>query len=365
MTMQSRRSGFALPMAILMIGFMTAGLVAAFTRIEAESRTVDHLTSELEAFALAQTGLDRALAAGKTTPALDTVDLPGGAAVVQITLVRAAANPTADTSLWLVRSTGRTTAHGAGRPSAVRTVAQIARRFPGSMHVVSAWTSLTGIRKNGESGVVSGVDAAGQEDALPGVAVPTFSGKTANVSGDPAIEIADTASLATSLKLDWNGIINASDPAVRPDYVVCNPATPGYSAAYGPCGAWPASMGSWPVTLINGTRELNPAQSGSGTLIVTGNLILNGSFQWNGIILVGGKITSDGYNSVHGAVVSGLNWMMPTPPAGTLEESAIGNGNKNFRYHSTNVENAAAGLQRMQPLMNAWLDNWSGAGWTP
>ena len=38
MRIESRRTGFALPMAILLIGFMTAGLVAAFTRIEAESR---------------------------------------------------------------------------------------------------------------------------------------------------------------------------------------------------------------------------------------------------------------------------------------------------------------------------------------
>jgi hypothetical protein len=363
MTMQSRRAGFALPMAILMIGFMTAGLVAAFTRIEAESRTVDHLSSEVEAFALAQAGLDRALAKGDTLPADTTLTLPGGTARVQITRLRYNATYK-DTSVWLIRSTGRTIARAGGRPSAGRTVAQVARRLPGTMNVLSSWTSLSGLDKNGNAGNLTGTDYCAVEGTLAGVAVPdgTFTGSGAAMSGNPPIDTTmNQPDLAAATQIDWPGIVDKVDPAIRPDITVCYPGTYGYDAAYGPCSAWPGSFPSnwWPVIMINGSTPL-PTNSGRGTLIVTGNLEFNGTRAWDGIMLVGGKIVDNGTGTISGAVVSGLNVMLGE----TVEESSVGNGTKTYRFDSCSVAKAAAAFQRVQPLTNAWLDNWSGSGWT-
>ena len=134
MRIESRRPGFALPMAILLIGFMTAGLVAAFTRAESESRMVENLDVEAEALAVAQEGLERVLANGTvkypfvTGAPTDsgTIHLPrGDSAVVVIKQIRTAAT-NKDTSIWLIRSTGRTRARAIGRPGAARTGALIA-----------------------------------------------------------------------------------------------------------------------------------------------------------------------------------------------------------------------------------------------
>lgn len=366
MKMQSRRSGFALPMAIVLIGFMTAALVTAFTRIEAESRTVDHLSSEVEAFALAQAGLDRVLATGDTTPVDQTLTLPNGTAQVRITRVRRAGTYK-DTSVWLVRSTGRTTARGVGRPSAVRTVAQLAIRLPATINVLSSWTSLSGLDKNGVAGSLAGADACGLEPTLAGVAVPTgtFTGQDNAMSGNPPIDATlNQQQLATATKVDWPGIVDAGDPAIRPDIVVCMPGTYGYDPAWGPCGSWPTSFPTdyWPVILINGTAPL--PTNGRGALLVTGDLTFGGNNKWDGIVFVGGKIVDNGSGVVGGAVISGLNVMRPAPWPSTVEKSSIANGTKNYAYDSCKVARAAASLQKMQNIPNAWLDNWSGAGWT-
>lgn len=371
MKMQSRRSGFALPMAILMIGFMTAGLVAAFTRVETESRTLDHLATEVEAFALAQAGLDSVMSRGDTLiagAAIDTFTFPGGTAEVRITRVRRAANYR-DTSVWLVRSTGRTTPRGVGRPEATRIVGQLARRLPGYMNVLSSWTSLSGLTKNGNSGNLAGADFCSVEGTLAGVAVPeggTFGGSGVAMSGSPPIDSTMTqAALAAALKIDWNGIIDKSDPAIRPDKTVCYSGTYGWETEYGPCTAWPASFAAdeWPVILVNGSTPL--PSNGRGTLIVLGNLEFNGSHTWDGIIMVGGKIVANGTGTIGGAIVSGLNVMRPSPWPSTVEQSSIGNGTKNYQYDSCKVAKAASSFQRMQAFTNAWLDNWSTAGWTP
>ncbi|HSJ12828.1 MAG TPA: hypothetical protein VK939_00345 [Longimicrobiales bacterium] len=366
MTMQSRRSGFALPMAILLIGIMTVGLVAAFTRIEAESRIVDHLATEVAAFALAQTGLDRVLATGDTLPADQTLTLSGGTAQVRITRVRRNATYR-DTSVWLIRSTGRTTARGVGRPSAVRTVAQLAVRVPAPINVLSSWTSLSGLDKNGVAGSLAGADACGVETTLAGVAVPTgtFTGQDNAMSGNPPIDATmDQQQLATATRIDWNGIVDPVSPAIRPDIVLCMPGTYGYDPNWGPCGTWPTSFPTdyWPVILINGTSPL--PSNGRGALLVTGNLTFGGNNKWDGIVFVGGKIVDNGSGVIGGAVVSGLNVTRPSPWPSTVEASSIANGTKNYAYDSCKVARAAASLQKMEHIPNAWLDNWSGAGWT-
>jgi hypothetical protein len=77
---------------------------------------------------------------------------------------------------------------------------------------------------------------------------------------------------------------------------------------------------------------------------------------WRGIILVGGVLTSNGNNTVQGAVMSGLNMLLGQ----TVAESNVGNGTKTYEYNSCYVASSLAALSQLQPVNNAWADNWAG-----
>jgi hypothetical protein len=89
-------------------------------------------------------------------------------------------------------------------------------------------------------------------------------------------------------------------------------------------------------------------------LIVEGNVTISGSTQWKGIILVGGTLTSNGNNTVLGAVVTGLNVKLGK----TVGVSDVGNGTKTYRYDSCNVANALNNFASFVALRNGMVDNW-------
>jgi hypothetical protein len=313
MKMRSDRAGFALPMSILVIGFMTAGVVAAFARATSEIRIVDNQRAQTAAFGAAQAGLDRYMARGRVTPADTTMVIQGAdSARVRATLIRPAATAQSP-SLYLVRADGSTRA-GSGIPAGRRTVAQYAYRYPATMHVVAAWTSLSGLIKNGASGIISGADACGT-DTLAGVALPdntyTQAGNGDPIYGNPPIDEMGTQSqMASQIKIDWPNIANPLSPALSADAVVCVPSSAGYDNRWGPCGSWPSTSSFtdpnyWPTLIINGSSAL--PSNGRGILIVTGDLTFGGGDKWDGIILVGNRIVDNGSGNIAGAVLTGLN----------------------------------------------------------
>jgi hypothetical protein len=77
---------------------------------------------------------------------------------------------------------------------------------------------------------------------------------------------------------------------------------------------------------------------------------------WDGIILIGGKLTSNGNNTTAGATFAGLNYLLGGTPEASSDDSDA-NGQKTYVYNSCNVEKASKGLQRYKPLSNTWLDN--------
>ena len=62
-------------------------------------------------------------------------------------------------------------------------------------------------------------------------------------------------------------------------------------------------------------------------------MTISGNRTWDGILLVGGNLTSNGNNTVQGATITGLNVMLGMVVPG----AAVGNGNKNYQYNSCNV----------------------------
>jgi len=352
-----RRTGAALPLTLFIIVILTTLSAGAFTMIGSERRVNDDRKAQLDAYLMARTGMERfigsraALGFTSTPPAAvesTTIALPGGYAEVVMRVVR----PPVDTTipgLYVIRSRGvKTTGGTPAVVTAERTVAEYARFQFASIEVKSAWTAMAGLTKNGGSGTLTGYDACGAESAVAGVAVPnvpgyTQSGGTSVPEGAPKIlHMGNATQTANSVEIDWNGIVNGY--SIQPDIEY-------------PGGSWPTSSDwadpeFWPIIRVNGDFSL-PAD-GRGTLIVTGNLDIGGSRQWRGIILVGGALTSNGNNTVDGAVISGLNVKlgMSVPP------SDVGNGTKTYRYNSCDVASAVNGFVGLVPYRNAGADNW-------
>jgi hypothetical protein len=355
----TERRGFALPVAILVIAVLTIMLAGGFSLVSAERRSVSDQKSQISAFRIAEQGLEiylirrDSLLAGspnyfKIPGPKDSVriTLPGGYADVSLTRLRP---PTGSQSgLYIARSKGTETAGiYAGTPQGVRTVAQYVLWESAPMQVLAGWTALSGLDKTGVAGTLSGIDQCGLDSAVAGVDVPInpgYLGQTAAATGVPAI---DTIT-RDSVRIDWDGIVNHS--AITNDYTFVAPAA-----------GWPlaqmiasyADTGStyYPVIRVNGDFVL--PSNGTGLLIVTGSLTINGGNAWRGVLLVGDNITSNGSNGIYGATVSGLNVKL-----GQTVPISNAHGTKTYTYNSCNVAKATMGSGALVTLRNTWVDNW-------
>jgi hypothetical protein len=365
--MDATRPGFALPTTILLLLAMTAGVTAAFARATGEARMVDDQSAQTTAFAVAEAGLERILARGGMPHSDTTLVLLGGLARVRATLVHASVG--GDTTLYLLRSDG-VVPGGARRPVGTRTVAQYAYHVRARVRVLSTWTSVSGLIKEGASGVISGFDRC-SADTIAGSAVPTGTyeyngsqqgiklyGENGPVIGNPGVaHMGTTADLAAAMNIDWAAMTDPATQAANTDVIVCYPGTEGYNAGLGPCGTFPARAtftsltDYFPAILINGSAAL--PNSGRGTLIVTGDLTLLGGQTWDGLILVGNELTDNGTGAVAGAVVSGLNVL-----TGGYVDISRANGTKNYTYDSCMVARASERQSRWHQIPNAWADNW-------
>ena len=379
------RRGFALPLAILVIAALTATLAAAFSSVSAEIATNSAQRSESRAFALAESGLEEYVARRQyhctarsgyapvcgSPPMMDvesvTVSLAGGYANVIAERVRRARGTTVP-ALYLVRSQGIDTIapfNGATRTVyGERIVAQYVSWNSQTIQVLSGWTSLTGLNKNGTSGKMWGTDhcsaaSGGGAGPIAGVSVPTgtYTGSTAPTAGSPPIQGMGTQSQANAaVKIDWNGIVSGG--AVSADYTF--PYTS--NAPAGLVSDW-ANPLVYPVIHVtgNGTWTI---PGGRGLLIVDANAVMSGNTRWDGIIMVGGTFTSNGTTDIFGAVLSGLN-MKLTPSelsaAGLTYpgQSDVGNGTKDIEYDSCEVMKAASRFGYFRVIPNAWMDNFT------
>jgi hypothetical protein len=229
-----------------------------------------------------------------------------------------------------------------------------------TMNVLGAWTSLTGIVKNG-TGKISGVDQCGSGINVAGISVPQYSGKAdLSVSGNfvptgsPPYDTTRTfAQESSATRIDWAGL--KSGTVVPADIIIGMGTFP--SAA-----TFAADTNYWPVIHVTnggGSAYVLPNQ-GRGMLIVDGNLTINGSNQWYGVILVGGQLTSNGNNVSQGATLSGLNTLTGTTALASTADDAIANGTKSYVYDSCSVAKATSAFARYTMMPNTWMDNLPG-----
>ena len=350
------RRGVALPIVILLMTILALSLTAAFTLNSNERNVVDNQEEQVAAFALAESGRERYL---EDRASFGFVDEPaaseslrivqsGGYTDIVVTRLRQSSGGIP--GLYALRATGvRTIPTRPGVPAATRTVGQIIKWETGNLSIPGAFTSLSGIQKNGGSGEFTGVDQCGMLPSVGGVAVPTSPGyvQTGGTSipvGNPPIkDLGMPPGSNDSARVDWAGVLSGT--SLTPTVTVPPSTFPGPAAF--------ADTSYWPIIMVTG--DLLLPNSGRGILIVSNNFTIGGGQSWDGLVLAGGTLTSNGGNSINGAVITGLNMQLGT----SVPPSAIANGTKLFKYNSCILARALKPFQGMVPLDNAWTDNWA------
>lgn len=353
------RRGFALPAVILLLALLTILLTTGLTRARTERQMADASDETAQALAVAQSGLQTYLGTVTTKPADGDsmrINVPGGFANVIAHLVQQPADTTGRT-LYLVRSTGYVIDPDSGpAPRALRTVAQFAEWEVGMIARRAALTTPNGLEHMSAGGgnkprmEISGVDQCGAEAAIPGVrtAKMVWNGGSPDtvLTGAPGLlEASNAPTVAAETLIDWAGALGGN---LVPDYAT-----------------FQSSSTSYPIQRVLGDLTISGANSGSGLLVVSGNLTVSGtSFVFNGIILVGGRILFEAeYQRINGLVVSGLQWQLGSMSPSDYTET--GNVPPDPRrdvylyFDSCRIDSALAALSGLAPVRNAWLDNWA------
>ncbi|MFL5613611.1 MAG: hypothetical protein ACJ796_08125 [Gemmatimonadaceae bacterium] len=369
------RAGFALPMVVVFLVVLSFALAAGLAATAAEGSTTTAQRGQNRAYVIAEQGLQKFLVKRDSLCALtgsscvsdpstatsgqDSVQFATtkGYAVIVSRLIRPQQG-TKDTipALFFVRARGvdsLSKLRGGDTTTSVRSVGLMVQWSASVMNVTGAWTSLSGLDKQGNAGQIDGNDQCGRKPAVAGVLVPkgdyTQSGGF-TPTGNPPLDTTKTLTqLEQTVKIDWNGILNNN--AIPVDFNVPNPD------AF-PNDAYFADTTHWPVIRVHGNFSLPNA--GRGIIIADGDFTISGSNMWNGIILIGGQLTSNGNNTTSGATVSGLNYLLPgapQPAPGYINDDATANGTKSYVYNSCNVSKAAQRLRHYIPLANTWIDD--------
>lgn len=380
---QDRRGAVLLTVMLLVLLLLVA-ITGAWTRTTTERRTALDATAQVDAFSIAQSGIDQYLintsAVPGTLPDVQTYNVTGGTATVTLRYFRRSPVTPIDTVL-LITSTGAVTnqRYNANAPRATRTVSQLVRFAPAQFDVDAGFFALSGFSKTGASGSISGVDhcttAPAPLASIPGIAVPSVSGSpgtadyagpTGPIDGNPDNTPVilgtpgPTGTAKDQLSFDWYELSQRTN--ITPDY---------YQKTVSPTIGWtpsaPPTSGTTPrLIFVQGDYSGKFPGNEYGIFIVTGNLTLNGNTDWNGIVMVGGTLTSNGNNTVYGATYTGLNLSAPqyNPPNAAQASfpipgvNALGHGNKTYQYDSCMIKKALSQYGGWSRLGNAWTDNW-------
>jgi hypothetical protein len=313
---------------LVLIG-VTALASAGFILSDSDYRVSQNHRSSVHAFLSANGGLYEYVGVRKHADSTITYTYTTGQATVEGEQLLELGN---DLTLHRITSESQYRAPEGGVSS--RTVSAAVLHWTGEIENPAAILSLTALHKNGGSGTITGGDQAGPgdcdfapADSVAGVAVPSGGydqdGGAMVPTGDPDTLALPLPDLMDLIGFDWEAIVN--DDLLVPDYTI------------GP-DSWPSiGAGEWPLIQVKGDVTVSPSMSGQGALIVEGSLTMNGSWDWDGIVLVGDNFTTNGNNTLDGAILAGLNTILGQSPP----DSDLGNGTKNFRFHSCNVLQAS------------------------
>lgn len=342
-----RQDGFALLVALLAIVGLTALATGGFLLADTDHRTATNFRAGTAAFQLSESGLDRFLGEASGVPAASTTyDLEQGTAVVTSRLVGTVGD---GHRFYRLRARGTLDApHDAISRTVGTTVLvdPIALDFPGAL------TTGDTLAYKGMAGDIDGNDAAtssdcpeGGQPTRPGLRTEHFDltggggSSDGPTDGDPPFE--EVSDPLSTVDLDWAGIL-AGD-VVDFDYVVSSPSD------------WPdLAADEWAVIFVDAADYTieNDDFSGNGMVISRGNLTMDGDWNWNGGVMVGGALRSNGTQFIDGAMLTGLNELLGED----VEANDLGNGTVNLRYHSCNLLRAAREAGKMYEVPGTWSE---------
>ncbi len=350
------RQGIALVLALVLVVILSVAAASALAMVGSERRVVEDHESAAEAHVLARSAYNQFVANPtgflvSFTPATfvgpDSVQFTFSDGYAWVSVQRVRPSVSGSLPLFIVRSRAvRTSNRPVHIPVAERVFAQYAQWQDLDMPAQAAWTSLSGLVKNGGTGTISGTDNCSSSSPVAGVAVPnnpgyTQSGGSSVPSGSPNILNMGTQAQANGMVgIDWATILGGM--SLSADVVIP--------------GTWPSFSNTsyWPVIYVDQASTFALPSSGRGMLIVRNNMTLGGSLTWDGIILVGGTLVSNGNNTIKGALVTGLNVLLGQ----AVGVSDLGNGTKIIKYDSCNVASATDRFQGLAPIRNSSADNW-------
>jgi hypothetical protein len=318
-------AGFALLVALLALVGLTALATGGFLMANSERKTATNYDEVVDALYVADAGLSQYLGTHRGIPAGSqtySYGARGSATVTPLEVVDLGAPG----SMWEVRSTG-TTSSGTSR-----TVHTVAFLNFGLLPVPQgALTSAQGITKNGTSGSIDGTDGCGVEGTKAGVVLPPggWSGSAKMVTGNPAIKQNADPYNGVITASQWQSILDGG--RIPHQYNVPPDAFPDF-------GSLPSD--AWPVIYVDGNADLDSGMSGRGVLIVKDNATFGGSWNWDGLVMVGGAVTDNGQGQMNGALMTGLNTLLGQS-VGANDLGNVLNGTKRYGYHSCNLASAA------------------------
>jgi hypothetical protein len=364
--------GFALPITIFLIAILTLMLGSTFTRAATENQIAGGSKATVDALYVAQAGMQKYLGQDFTIVnrplSGDSVrlDVQGGYAWIVPEVLQTPAD-TMDNFRYIIRSTGYATDPSQGStPLATHTVAQFA-------DWQTSWLSAPPAVLIAANGALTYPSILGQTDIIGsdlypcGITVPSITGVVA-----PADTIGQVVTYLDPTNATITGNPNYPNPrsgsayfwaqqaGIQWDSVVAGAFTPDYTTLRD------RDFTGFSSQMIMGDLTTGSALGGSGILIFTGDLDINGSFfLWYGLILVGGKVRiATQYGAqILGSVVTGLNHLLAGPPPDRTELVAPStrwfNARMRLQYSSCYIQQALSSEKGFIPIENTWIDNWA------
>ena len=311
--MLSRRSGFALPVAVFAIVIIGALIAGAFFASTQEFRIGTNTIQQTRALGAAEFGLNQTQA--NWTSTWNTTMRRGQ--------VQTLTPATSDGSIATVRVTRLNdqafliAAEGSSGQARRRTAKLLVLNVP-QINFLGALTARGGTRIGGSSFIdgtdhtFPGWDCPAPAAAMPGIAAPDTSQITTSgcsqyscIEGDPKVvqdpAAADTNTYFNFGSINWaelrsmaSKIVSGSIQGVQPTWTsgVCNTADPTnfgepWKGTGAPCTDY------YPIIYSPGDLILNTGR-GQGILLVEGNLEVQGGFEFYGPVIVRGTLRTAG-----------------------------------------------------------------------
>lgn len=212
--------------------------------------------------------------------------------------------------------------------------------FLGTLQVESGSLTIDGTDDAGSAGCgpageVAGLAVLGDPPSLP----PAVA-----VAGSPAVlTLQELGDVRAASGLDWAALLGADGP--EPDATLPGEAWPAGGSAGGEDGGV--------VVRVDAPLRLDGAHAGRGAILASGDLELGDGFEWEGLVLVGGRLRISGSAHVRGAVAAGLGRLAGGEAGGVI---LAGTG-ADLRFHSCHASAAAAALGLpAAELPSAWYE---------